>query len=166
MGGIWFIPSVASLSLEGAQIFYEVTGEGPALVLINGGGLDCRMWQPQVGPFSRHFRVLRYDPRGIGRSETTDRTATWSPRHDLRLLLSHLGIERAHVIGLSWGGSLAIDFALDYPSIVSSLVLVAPGVSGYTHADVDQFLDQLDRALDRGDLAAITPPGRGHRAKD
>ena len=161
-----FVQSVASLSLDAAQIFYEVTGNGPAIVLINGGGLDCRMWQPQVGPFSRHFRVLRYDPRAIGRSETTDRTAIWSPRHDLRLLLSHLGIERAHVIGLSWGGSLAIDFALDYPSIVSSLVLVAPGVSGYTHADVDQFLDQLDRALDRGDLAAITPPGRGHRAKD
>jgi pimeloyl-ACP methyl ester carboxylesterase len=143
---------VANLSLEGAQIFHEVTGDGPALVLINGGGLDCRMWQPQVGPFSAQHRVLRYDPRGIGRSEISDRSATWSPRHDLCLLLSQLGIERAHVVGLSWGGSLAIDFALDYPFMVSSLVLVAPGVSGYKHADVDRFLDQLDYALDRGDI--------------
>jgi pimeloyl-ACP methyl ester carboxylesterase len=144
---------VASLPLDGAQIFYEVTGDGPALVLINGGGLDCRMWQPQVGPFSTRNRVIRYDPRGIGRSETTDRTATWSSRHDLRLLLSQLGVEQAHVVGLSWGGSLAVDFALDYPSMVSSLVLVAPGVSGYEHADVARFLERLDLALDRGDIA-------------
>jgi 3-oxoadipate enol-lactonase len=145
---------VASLPLDGARIFYEVTGDGPALVLINGGGLDCRMWQPQVGPFSARYRVIRYDPRGIGRSETTDRTATWSTRRDLRLLLSQLGIEHAHVVGLSWGGSLAIDFALDHPSMVSSLVLVGPGVSGYEHADVDRFLKQLDLALDRGDIEA------------
>jgi 3-oxoadipate enol-lactonase len=149
---LWFIPSLASLSLEGAQIFYEVTGDGPALVLINGGGLDCRMWQPQVGPLSARYRVIRYDPRGIGRSVFTDPNTMWSARQDLRLLLSGLGVEHAHLVGLSWGGSLAIDFALDYPSMVSSLVLVAPGLSGYKHGDVDRFLEQLDLALDRGDI--------------
>ncbi len=87
-----------------------------------------------MGPFSEHFRVIRYDVRGIGRSTLTERAAAYSNRQDLRDLLAWPHVERAHLVGASVGGSLAIDFALDCPRLVSSLVRVAPRVSG--HASV------------------------------
>jgi len=114
--------------VNGASLYYEVKGEGFPLVLVSGGGLmDSRAWDQQFEHFSMHYKVIRYDVRGIGRS--TRPGQKFSHSQDLYALLNLLKVKKAHVIGLSFGGSIALDFALDHPDMVSQLVLAASGTS-------------------------------------
>lgn len=132
------------------RLYYEMAGKGEALVLIHGGGLDCRMWDGQFEALSRSYRVVRYDVRGFGRSDPPDKP--YSDHGDLGQLLDFLKIDRAHLVGLSMGGRIALDFALASPERVRSLVLAGPGVSGFQF-DPDstkRFFEQV-RAAQRGD---------------
>jgi pimeloyl-ACP methyl ester carboxylesterase len=115
--------------VNGTRLFYDVQGAGPWLVLISGANLDRRLWDDQVGDFAERFRVLRYDPRGIGRSDLPE--GPFSHYEDLRALLQFLGIERTSVLGFSFGGGVALDFTAQYPEMVDSLVLIAPGLSSW-----------------------------------
>jgi pimeloyl-ACP methyl ester carboxylesterase/creatinine amidohydrolase/Fe(II)-dependent formamide hydrolase-like protein len=115
--------------VNGTRLFYEVKGTGPAVVLIHGGQLDCRMWDDQFAAFSRDFRVIRYDVRGYGGSSQPD--MLYSDADDLAGLLDYLGIDKAHIVGLSLGGRIAIDLAVTHPARVRSLTLAGPGLSGY-----------------------------------
>ena len=119
------------VAVDGGTLYYEARGSGPAVVLLHGGGLDLGMWDPQVEPLARSFRVIRYDARGHGRS--TARMGPYSTLEDLRRLLDHLGVARAHLVGLSMGAGVALDFAINHPERVSKLALVStsgppPGV--------------------------------------
>ncbi len=111
--------------IEGARIYYELEGEGSPVVFVNPGALDCRIWDPQWTAFVERHRVLRYDPRGFRGSSKPD--GPFSHIRDLRALLDFAKISRAHVIGSSFGGSLALDFAAAHPERVASLVLVGAG---------------------------------------
>jgi len=115
--------------VAGTRLFYEVKGTGPAVVLIHGGQMDCRMWDDQFTAFAQHFRVIRYDVRGYGGSLQPD--LLYSDADDLAGLLDYLKVKKAHIVGLSLGGRIAIDFAVAYPARVSSLTLAGPGLSGY-----------------------------------
>src|SRR5262245_20465568 len=87
--------------VNGAYLFYEVAGDGPAVVLIHAGIADSRMWDEQFEAFAQHFRVIRYDARGYGRSDMP--TGPFAHRDDLHGLLRSLGVERTALIGLSMG---------------------------------------------------------------
>ena len=115
--------------IEGARLYYEMAGEGPWLVLVHAGIADLRMWDEQLAVFATHFRVVRYDMRGFGRSPMTP--GSFSNRLDLYRLLQSLGIRQAHFIGASMGGMTVIDFAVEHPEMVASLVLVAAALSGF-----------------------------------
>ena len=117
------------VDVEGGRLYYETDGEGPALVLIHAGFLDSRMWDSQFQSYSRSYKVIRYDVRGYGRSSIAKEK--FSDHSDLRALLTHLNVARAAIIGVSNGGRIALDFAVEYPERVQSLILVSPGVSGY-----------------------------------
>ena len=107
--------------VNGTRLYYEVAGSGPPLVLIHGYTLDTRMWDDQFQPFARHYRVLRYDARGFGRSAPPDRKS-YTHRDDLMALINHLGMKRPHLCGLSMGAGIAIDFALAFPALTGSVV--------------------------------------------
>ena len=109
---------------------YQQMGRGEPVILIQGANLPMRMWDAQVRVLSSEFQVVRYDVRGFGGSGPRD-SVPYQSHSDLRALLDHLGIERAHLVGLSLGGRIAVDFALTYPERVRSLVLADPGLSGY-----------------------------------
>ncbi|MBI1742483.1 alpha/beta fold hydrolase [Candidatus Acetothermia bacterium] len=109
--------------VKGTKLYYEVAGNGHPLVLLHAGGLDSRMWDDQFSVFSEHFRVIRYDMRGFGKSLVGD--IPFSFHQDLYDLLKYLYIERTHVLGLSRGATIAIDFTLAYPQMVDALILVA-----------------------------------------
>lgn len=114
--------------VDGTSLYYEVAGKGFPLVLISGGGtLDCRAWDEQFEAFARSFRVIRYDIRGIGKSARP--RAAFSHCRDLYALLKFLKVKRAHVVGLSFSGAIAVDFALEHPEMVDRLVLAATGTS-------------------------------------
>lgn len=110
-------------------LFYEVSGSGEAVVFIHAFSVDRRMWAPQIAEFEGHFRVIRYDLRGHGRSVAP--TGPYTGYDDLRVLLDTLGVARATLVGVSAGAELAINFAIAYPDRVARLVLAAPGLGGY-----------------------------------
>src|SRR5271166_5735592 len=113
----------------GTRLFYEVKGMGPALVLIHGGQMDSRMWDDQFALLAKQFTVIRYDVRGYGGSFQPDQL--YSDTDDLAGLLDYLKVKNAHIVGLSLGGRIAIDFALVHPKRVKSLTLAGPGLAGY-----------------------------------
>jgi pimeloyl-ACP methyl ester carboxylesterase len=114
--------------VKDGELYYAADGEGHPLVLLHAGVADHTMWDEFIPVLSRRFRVIRYDARGFGRSRTED--TTYSNRQDLLDLLDHLGVDRAHVVGISRGGQIAIDFAVEHPERVSALVPVASGLGG------------------------------------
>lgn len=116
-------------AVNGAHLYYEMHGAGAPLVLLHAGIADCRQWDDQVEALARHHLVIRYDHRGWGRSDTPAGPVAF--HEDLCGLLRTLGIERARVLGISMGGTMAIDFALTYPHMVEALVVVGSWLSGY-----------------------------------
>lgn len=116
------------------ELFYEVEGEGPPVVLLHGGVVHSGMWDPQFEFLAMSgYTAVRYDARGHGRSSTP--TEDYALHEDLHYLLDHLGIARATLMGMSMGGATAIDFALTYPQMVEALVLAGPGISGTEFQD-------------------------------
>jgi len=118
-------------------IYYEVRGTGYPLVLLHGGQMDRRIWDPQFTPFAAHYRVIRYDLRGYGK--TGQPKEPYSHFEDLSAVLKRLKVAKAHLVGLSLGAAVATDFAIAYPDQVSALVLACPGLGGF------QFTDEGDR---------------------
>jgi pimeloyl-ACP methyl ester carboxylesterase len=138
---------------DGARLYYEEAGSGPPVVLMHQGLWDSRVWDGQMGPFAQRYRVVRYDLRGFGRSDPP--TGQFSTRQDLADLMGSLGIERASLVAGSMSGSIAIDFALEFPSMVEALVLVAPGLSGDDTPDderTERLAHESELALKEGDL--------------
>lgn len=137
------------VELNGARIHYERSGSGFPLLLIHAGIADSRMWEPQAEAFANHFDMVRPDLRGFGDSELPP--GPYSMVADLIALLDHLKIDRAHVVGCSMGGTVAIDLALKHPERVKKLVLVASGVSGSNLGAADAALFADVEAADKAD---------------
>jgi pimeloyl-ACP methyl ester carboxylesterase len=114
--------------VNGARLYYEIMGRGHPLVLIGGGGcMDRRMWNDQVVPFAERYQLVRYDPRGIGRS--TMPSEPFSHDEDLYELLRFLEVDKAYLLGLSFGGGVAVDFGVEHPEMVDALIPAASGLS-------------------------------------
>jgi 3-oxoadipate enol-lactonase len=118
------------VDVDKGRLYYEEMGRGKALIMIHGGFIDRRMWDRQFEEFAKYFRVIRYDVRNHGLSESEPGTYVYY--EDLKQLCDRLNIQKAAILGLSMGGRVAIDFAIAYPEKVWALVLAAPGVSGYS----------------------------------
>jgi 3-oxoadipate enol-lactonase len=112
--------------INGQWIHYEDTGgEFGPVVLAHGLLMDSEMFAPQIGAFAPGCRIITWDARCHGETESTDDPFTyWDLAEDLKGLLDHLGIERAVVGGMSQGGFVALRFALKYPERVSALILI------------------------------------------
>ena len=122
-------PGFGLFPVPGSKLYYEIAGNGPPVVLLHGGWLNSEQWNDQFSVLSRRYRTLRYDVRGAGRSAIGE--VPFAHYDDLAALLKGLGMGRAHVVGLSAGGQLALDFALTYPELVRSLVVGASPLHGY-----------------------------------
>jgi len=133
--------------VDGGRLYYEASGKGPALVLIHAGFLDSRMWDMQFQLFSENYRVIRYDVRGFGKSDVA--RTKFSDYKDLRGILDHLGAKIASLVGVSNGGRIASDFAVEYPSMVDHLVLVSPGMSGYklSGPEEEKLWEEFDKQM-------------------
>jgi pimeloyl-ACP methyl ester carboxylesterase len=149
-------PQTGFLDGQGAPLYYEVAGTGQPLLLIHAGVADSRMWDDQFQTFAQQYRVVRYDLRGFGKS--TVPSGKFANHEDVTALFEYLGIKQAHLIGISFGGLIALDFTLAHPEKVTSLVLGAPDVSGResSSADVSRFAVEEEALLERGDLAGAT----------
>ena len=121
----------ASGKLNG--LYYESKGRGEPIVLIHGGQMDRRMWDAQFDLFAKQYQVIRYDIRGFGKSDVPSKP--YSEAGDLHSLLQHWRVKKAALLGLSLGAAVATDFALVYPEMVDSLLLVCPGLGGFPFQD-------------------------------
>jgi pimeloyl-ACP methyl ester carboxylesterase len=144
------------LETNGARIRYEVEGSGEPVVFIHAGVANLRMWDDQAAALRDAYRVIRYDTRGFGETETE--AVTFSNRADIAALLDHLGETSAHIVGLSRGGNIGLDFTIEYPDRVRSLVTAAGGVGGYESPDEApaQTWEAAERLIDARDWEGIT----------
>ncbi|MDO5142942.1 MAG: alpha/beta hydrolase [Eubacteriales bacterium] len=107
-----------------AQIACYDVGQGQPLVLLHGNGESSAYWKAQIPEFTRFYRVLAVDSRGHGASERGAVELTFAQMaEDLKTVLDACGVRKAHILGFSDGGDLAIKFALTYPNYVDKLIL-------------------------------------------
>lgn len=146
--------------VSGGRLYYEEAGEGPPLVLIHAGVANLRQWDPQVPSFAERYRVIRYDTRGWGRSESEH--VEFTNRDDLATVLDHFDARSARILGTSRSGSIALDFTVSNPQRVDALIVVAGGVGGFS-TDVapeqaalgDEMERESEEALNAKDWARL-----------
>jgi pimeloyl-ACP methyl ester carboxylesterase len=141
------------IRVETLRIAFATAGEGPPLVLLHGGWSDSRVWRRQLEGLEDDFAVAAWDTPGCGRS--SDPPGTWRMADYADCLAAWLdaaGIVRPHVLGLSWGGTLALELSLRHPDVPASLVL-ASAYAGWKGSmppeEVDQRLARVEAELDR-----------------
>jgi pimeloyl-ACP methyl ester carboxylesterase len=118
-------------TVNGVNLHYIAVGAGPDVVMLHGFLGNLAVWHLQIAPqLRRSFRVTTYDLRGHGYSEVTPTGYTAGEMvEDLVALLDRLGIERAHLVGHSFGADICLYFALKYPNRVKKLVALEPGLA-------------------------------------
>jgi len=130
--------------VNGTTLYFEVAGTGHPLVLIHGFGGNLKMWDDQFSQFALHYKVIRYDVRGFGKSAIPVEGESYRHEEDLKALLEHLDINKASLIGQSMGGGIAIDFAIAYPESTHSLVLVDSSLGGHRRSkDYNDLMTEM-----------------------
>lgn len=131
--------------VNGINLYYEVQGQGEPLVLIMGSFGPLETWVLQIRAFQPYYKTVVFDNRGIGR---TDKSPTLysiaTMAQDTVGLLDHLGIDKAHVLGMSLGGPVAQEVAISYPHRVKKLILVcsiAASEGRYLHPEMRKALN-------------------------
>src|SRR6266513_5429455 len=128
---------------DGVQLYYEEAGSGIALLFVHEFAGDARSWEPQLRHFSRRYRCIAYNARGYPPSDVPQELERYSQaraRDDVRCVLDALGIQRAHVVGLSMGANATLHFGLTYPQRALSLTFAGGGYGSHpaTHARFQQ----------------------------
>lgn len=148
----------AAVAVRGARLHVvdEGSPDSPAIILLHAGIADLRSWDaiaPQL--VAAGYRVIRYDSRGIGRTESE--AVPYSRVEDLLAVLDAAGIERAALVGNSLGGMTAIDAAISAPDRVAAVVGVAAGLGGFDGASTPEE-DALFAEMERRDSALPPDP--------
>ena len=139
--------------LRGMELWHEVAGSGPEVVLIHPGVCDSRVWDPQMDTFPSAHTTIRCDLRGFGR--TSIPAEPYSHARDVIELLDRLEVGPSVLVGASLGGRIALEISLARPDLVERLVLIGPSVPGYSWSDdVIRYGDKEDAALEQGDIEA------------
>ena len=161
---------MAEMTINGFRMYYETHGSGQPLVMIHGGlggGEGCaQMMEHHAAALSPSFQVIAYDRRAAGRSETpANGYSIPNYAQDLHSLLGHLGVERAHVLGSSAGGPIAMQFALDHPEMTQSLLLIntMTYVQESERAVRQRELDEIKQVLSENGKEAAVEAGLDSR---
>jgi 3-oxoadipate enol-lactonase len=133
--------------VNGIDLYYEVHGDGPAIVFAHGAGGNHLSWWQQVPVFARQHRCVTFDHRGFGQSlDIPNGPGSQAFVEDLKQLLDHLKVERATLVAQSMGGRTCLGFTLEYPDRVQALVM-ADTTGGFTDARMSQLRAEGEAAL-------------------
>ena len=151
--------------VRGLEIGYESAGDGPPLVLVHGAASDARVWQPQLAGLADEFTVVAWDEPGAGRSSDVPPGFRLDDYAEcLAALIQELSLGPAHVVGLSWGGTVVLELYRLHPELVATLVLAdtyAGWKGSLSAAEVQARVARLSRALevpaDEFDTARVLP---------
>jgi pimeloyl-ACP methyl ester carboxylesterase len=149
------------LTRDGVRLYYEDYGQGLPLLLSHGFGASTHMWQGQVEAFQHAYRLILWDMRGHGESDSPDEQARYSHAQtveDMRALLDHLQIEQAVIAGHSLGGFMSLAFCVAYSQRVRALILQGCG-PGYRNTEAraawNARVEQRARTLESEGLDAL-----------
>ncbi|MXY71636.1 MAG: alpha/beta fold hydrolase [Dehalococcoidia bacterium] len=126
---------MATLNRNGVNLYYEVEGEGPAILLTHGFGASSSMWRGQMDAFRDRYRIIAWDMRGHGNTDSPEDSAEYSEPAtlaDIAAILDACGVESAIVGGLSLGGYMSLAFNLAHPERTRALMLFDTG-PGYNN---------------------------------
>lgn len=133
--------------VNGINMAYDVSGHGEPLVMIMGLGGTRQSWVFQKRVFSKHFKVITFDSRGIGKSDKPSEPFTMrTMADDIICLMNHLNLDKAHSLGVSHAGRVAQEFAINYPDRVNKLVLASTNTGA---EGIDDLPPEVLRALGR-----------------
>jgi pimeloyl-ACP methyl ester carboxylesterase len=143
---------VAIAHVNGVKLYYEITGDGFPLVFSHEFAGDYRSWAPQISFFSRRYKVIVYNNRGYPPSETPTDPQTYSQDifiEDLYQLLMHLQLSKAHIVGLSMGGNIALNFGIKHPELCASLVIAGCGAGSTNREQFEQNIGTIVEKLEK-----------------
>lgn len=141
--------------VNGIELYYEVHGDGPAVVFAHGAGGNHLSWWQQVPVFARKYRCVIFDHRGFGQSpDVANGPGSQAFVEDLKDLLDHLKIDRVSLVAQSMGGRTCLGFTLEHPERVQALVM-ADTTGGFGDARMAQL-----RAEGEATMAGANPPPR------
>ncbi len=145
---------MARLHVNGVEMAYDASGNGTPLVLLHAGIADRTMWDDVTPMLADRHRVIACDLRGFGETPLPDGPFVYAA--DVAAMLEALGVERAHLVGVSMGGHVALDLALARPELVDHLVLVGAGIDGWEHEpSLTAAWAEEEAAFERGDLDEV-----------
>jgi pimeloyl-ACP methyl ester carboxylesterase len=140
--------------INGIKICYEIKGQGEPLILVHGFGATKEVWIAQFEPLAEHFKAIKFDNRGAGKSERPDEPYNMEMfADDIAGLMEHLNIEKAHIMGWSLGGMIVQQFALKYPEKINKIVLIntlpkwpgdEKGIEMYKNSQIDRYHKKLE----------------------
>ncbi|UCH75687.1 MAG: alpha/beta hydrolase [Rhodospirillales bacterium] len=126
---------------DGVKLYYEEAGSGTSIVFVHEFATDHRGWEPQMRYFARRYRCVAFNARGYPPSDVPEDPEAYSQQiatDDIAHVMRHLGLEKAHIVGLSMGGNATLQFGLDHAEMALSLV-VAGGGYGSIAENTEQF---------------------------
>ena len=123
--------STATASVNGIDVYFEHSGEGPRLLFLNGSGGKLETSDLLLAPFRQRFELLAHDQRGLGRTSAPDGPYSMADyAADAAALLDHVGWDRCRVVGISFGGMVAQELAVTAPDRVERLALLCTSAGG------------------------------------
>jgi CubicO group peptidase (beta-lactamase class C family)/pimeloyl-ACP methyl ester carboxylesterase len=147
------------MDIGDAQLYYQEAGRGEPVIFIHGHSFDHSEWDPQFPEFAKKFRTITYDCRGYGRSSMPVEGHEFLHAEDLVKLMDKLGIEKAHLVGLSMGGSISTDFLALHLDRVWSVtaasgdVFPVPGPDQpWTEEEIAKRREEISAMKDRGTM--------------
>ena len=139
--------------LGNLRIVYRESGHGHPMVLLHGGGDDSRLWRWQIDGLADEFTVMAWDAPGCGCSSDVPESWRMSDYADaLAEWLKAVGVEWPHILGLSWGSSLALEFYRRYPMVPASLILVGAYAGWAGSLPPEEVAARLESVLAAADL--------------
>jgi len=139
------------------DLAYEAAGAGEPVVLLHGHSLDRRMWDPQFAELAKHYRVIRYDLRGYGLSDKPAEGQDFLHAEDLRAVLDTLHVDKAHIVGLSLGGYVVLDFLALHPDRILTATIASGGI--HRGAGSRKLADLKERDARLAEIEAVRSEG-------
>lgn len=146
------------------NFYYEISGEGFPLVFCHEFAGDFRSWESQVRFFRKKYKVITYNARGYPPSDVPNDLSMYSQEQaveDLFGLLDYLHINRAHIVGLSMGGNVALNFGIKYPNMTESLIIAGTGTGSTKPKLFKKNLEKFARAMDSEGMQGMSDYANG-----
>ena len=140
-----------------AKLYYEELGKGEPLILVHGHSLDHTMWNEQFYEFAKTHRVIRYDLRGYGRSSMPSEDKQFLHAEDLNTLMQKLGIQKAHLVGLSLGGFVVTDMLALHADKILTATLASGNI--FPVPGPDHPMDEAEKQKRYAEIAALKKKG-------